>query len=70
DKSRQKFNRLLQLLQEYDMTQFNTKTKEAAQTLIHDLKEEMINADLIKPWDAQERAILRAMFVKQLLQSN
>ena len=52
------------------MTRFNTETKEAAQTLIRTLKEEMINADLIKPWDAQERAILRAMFVKQLLQSN
>ena len=70
DKSRQKFNRLLQLLQEYDMTRFDTNTKEAAQTLIHNLKEEMINADLIKPWDAQERAILRAMFIKRLLQKN
>ena len=51
------------------MTQFNTQTKEAAQTLINHLKEEMINADLIKPWDAQERGILRAMFIKKLLQS-
>lgn len=70
DKSRQKFNRLLQLLQEYDMTRFNTETKEAAQILIHSLQEEMINADLIKPWDVQERAILRALFVKRLMQSN
>ena len=30
----------------------------------------MINADLIKPWDVQERAIIRALFVKRLLQSN
>lgn len=70
DKSRQKFNRLLQLLQEYDMTQFNSEAKNAAQTLISSLKEEMINADLIKPWDVQERAIIRALFVKRLLQSN
>ncbi|WP_226164116.1 hypothetical protein, partial [Hymenobacter terricola] len=70
DKSRQKFNRLLQLLQEYDMTQFNSETKNAAQTLINSLKEEMINADLIKPWDVQEKAIIRALFVKRLLQSN
>ena len=52
------------------MTQFNAETKNAAQTLISSLKEEMINADLVKPWDAQEKAILRAMFVKRLLQSN
>ena len=52
------------------MTQFNSETKEAAQTLIHTLKEEMINADLIKPWDVKERAIIRALFVKRLLQSN
>ena len=52
------------------MTRFNIKTKEATQTLIDSLKEEMINADLIKPWDVQERAIIRALFVKRLLQSN
>lgn len=65
-----KFNRLLQLLQEYDMTRFNSETKNAAQTLINSLKEDMINADLIRPWDEQERAIMRALFVKRLMQSN
>ena len=65
-----KFNRLLQLLQEYDMTRFNSETKNAAQTLINYLKEDMINADLISPWDEQERAIMRALFVKRLMQSN
>ena len=65
-----KFNRLLQLLQEYDMTRFNSETKNAAQTLINSLKEDMINADLISPWDEQERAIMRALFVKRLMQSN
>ena len=70
DKNITKFNRLLQLLQEYDMTRFNSTTKEAAQTLISSLKEDMINADLVKPWDGRERAILRAQFVRRLLESD
>lgn len=30
----------------------------------------MINADLVKPWDGRERAILRAQFVRRLLESD
>lgn len=67
DKNRQKFNRLLKMLQEYDMRNFDANGRNAAQTLISSLQEEMIKADLVKPWDAEERAILRAMFAKKMI---
>lgn len=70
NKELQRFNRLLLLLQQYDMTKWTGKAKEACQTLINALKEDNINADLAKPWDARDRAILRAMFVKRILQSD
>lgn len=68
NKELQRFNRLLLLLQQYDMTKWTGKEKEACQTLINALKEDNINADLAKPWDARDKAIMRAMFVKRLLQ--
>ena len=67
DKQRQKFNRLLKLLQEYDMRHFDVKAQNAAQTLINSIQEEMIKADLVKPWDAEEIAIMRAMFAKKMI---
>lgn len=70
NKELQRFNRLLLLLQQYDMTKWTGKEKEACQTLINALKEDNINADLAKPWDARDKAIMRAMFVKRLMQSD
>lgn len=70
DKNLTKFNRLLQLLQEYDFTRFDTTQKQAAETLIKALKDDMVNADLIKPWDDHERAIIRALTVERMLKSN
>ena len=49
------------------MRNFDAKGKNAAQTLISSLQEEMIKADLVKPWDAEERAILKAMFAKKMI---
>lgn len=66
----QKFNRLLLLLQQYDLTRWDGKTKEACDTLINALKEDNINADLAQPWNAADRAIARAMFVKHLIKNN
>ena len=70
DKHRQKFNRLLRLLNEYDMTLFSGDTKNAVQTLITAINEEITRADLAKPWNAEELAILRAMFSKRAIQNN
>lgn len=70
DKRRQKFNRLLRLLNEYDMTLFSGDTKQAVQTLINAINEEITRADLAKPWNAEELAILRAMFSKRAIQNN
>lgn len=67
DKQKQKFNRLLNMLREYDMTRFDIETKDAAKTLISALESDIINADLAKPWDEEERAILRAMFSKKMM---
>ena len=66
----QKFNRLLLLLQQYDLTRWDGKTKEACDTLINALKEDNINADLAQPWNTADRAIARAMFVKHLIKNN
>lgn len=70
DKHRQKFNRLLRLLNEYDMTLFSGDTKKAVQTLITAINEEIQRADLAKPWNAEELTILRAMFSKRAIQNN
>ena len=70
DKHRQKFNRLIRLLNEYDMTLFSGDTKQAVQTLINAINEEIQRADLAKPWNAEELAILRAMFSKRAIQNN
>lgn len=69
DKHRQKFNRLLRLLNEYDMNLFSGDTKKAVQTLITAINEEITKADLAKPWDAEELAILRATFSKRAIQN-
>lgn len=70
DKHRQKFYRLLKLLNEYDMTLFSGDTKQAVQTLIHAINEEITRADLAKPWNIEELAILRAMFSKRAIHNN
>lgn len=57
-----RFNRLLQLLQAYDISKFEGKEKEAAQTLINALKEDNMYADLIRPYNQSDRAIMRAKF--------
>lgn len=57
-----RFNRLLQLLQAYDISKFEGKEKEAAQTLINALKEDNMYADLIKPYNQEDRALMRAKF--------
>lgn len=66
----QKYNRLLQLLQEYDMSRFDIDQKEAAQTLINALKEDNINSDLARPWNAQDRAIIRALILRKCVENN
>ena len=70
DKNLQRFSRLLQLLQEYDMTRFNEEQKQAVQTIINALKEDNINSDLARPWSAEDRAIIRALLIRRMIAKN
>lgn len=68
DKTVKRFQRLLQLLQEYDMSHFSEEQKHAVSTIIQAIKDETINADLKHPWNAQERAIIRALCVRRMIE--
>lgn len=59
-----RFNRLLQLLVAYDMSKFSGKEKEAAEILINALKEDKMFADLARPSNQTDRAIMRAKFLQ------
>ena len=59
-----RFNRLLQLLTAYDMSKFSGKEKEAAEILINALKEDKMFADLARPSNQTDRAIMRAKFLQ------
>ena len=59
-----RFNRLLQLLTAYDMSKFSGKEKEAAEILINALKEDNMFADLARPSNQTDRAIMRAKFLQ------
>ena len=59
-----RFNRLLQLLTAYDMSKFSGKEKEAAEILINALKEDKMFADLARPYNQTDRAIMRAKFLQ------
>jgi len=59
-----RFNRLLQLLVAYDMSKFSSKEKEAAEILINALKEDKMFADLARPSNQTDRAIMRAKFLQ------
>lgn len=59
-----RFNRLLQLLVAYDMSKFSGKEKEAAEILINALKEDKMFADLARPSNQADRAIMRAKFLQ------
>ena len=59
-----RFNRLLQLLVTYDMSRFGGKEKEAAEILINALKEDKMFADLARPSNQTDRAIMRAKFLQ------
>lgn len=65
-----RFNRLLQLLQSYDISKYGGKEKEAAETLINALKDDNMYADLARPWNAQDRAIMRAILIKKAIKEN
>ena len=62
-----RFNRLLQLLQAYDMSKFSGKEKEACQILINALKDDNVFADLAKPWSQEDRALIRAIWIKHAI---
>ena len=70
NKELMRFHRLLQLLQCYDISKWGGKEKEAAETLINALKEDEMFADLAHPFNQQERAVARALFIKRILQSD
>lgn len=59
-----RFNRLLQLLVAYDLSKFSGKEKEAAEILINALKEDKMFADLARPSNQTDRAIMRAKFLQ------
>lgn len=59
-----RFNRLLQLLVAYDMSKFSGREKEAAEILINALKEDKMFADLARPSNQTDRAIMRAKFLQ------
>lgn len=62
-----RFNRLLQLLQAYDMSKFGGKEKEACEILINALKDDNVFADLAKPWSQEDRALIRAIWIKHAI---
>lgn len=62
-----RFNRLLQLLQAYDISKWGGKEKEACETLINAIKEDNLYADIAKPWSIDDRAIARAMFIGKIM---
>lgn len=65
-----RYNRLLRLLQEYDMTRCSEEQKHAIQVIIQALKDDVINADLAQPWDLQQRTLLRAMMVRRMIEKD
>ena len=67
DKVAKRFNRLLQLLEEYDMTHYSGDAKQAAQTLISALKDDMLKADMARPWSTEELVTMRAMVVGKMI---
>lgn len=67
NKQLSRFNRLLQLLQAYDISKFSGKEKEAAEVLIEALKNDKVYADIAKPWSIEERALARAMFFGKMM---
>ncbi|MBR3388893.1 MAG: hypothetical protein IKG83_00040, partial [Prevotella sp.] len=68
DKNMQKFNRLLQLLQQYDMSKFDDNLKTAAETIINAIRDDNMFADLRNPYNQAERAIMRAKFMRDVLE--
>ena len=65
-----RYNRLLRLLQEYDMTRCSEEQKHAIQVIIQALKDDVIDADLAQPWDLQQRTLLRAMMVRRMIEKD
>ena len=70
DKKLQRFNRLLLLLEKYEMSKWEGKEKEAAQTLINALKDDSMRADLAKPWDANDLNIVKTAYNRYLIVHN
>lgn len=70
NKELKRFTRLLQLLESYDMTRFNEEQKQAVQTIINALKEDNINSDLARPWSAEDKAIIRALCIRRMIEKN
>ena len=69
DRMKQRYNRLITLLSEFDFTQYNDKTKDACKIVISALKDYAVQADLTKPFSEQDKMMLRASFVRKVLAS-
>lgn len=67
DKQAQKFNILSKKLWEFEMSVKDEKTKEAIKIVIDALKEYALTADLARPWNAEDRTIMRAKFISFLM---
>lgn len=62
DKKLQRFNRLLELLQKYELQRWTGKEKEAAEILINALKEDNIRADMANPWKMDEFTLIKTAY--------
>lgn len=69
DRMKQRYNRLVTLLSEFDFSQYDEKTKDACKIVLSALKDYAVQADLTKPFSEQDKMMLRASFVRKVLAS-
>lgn len=70
DKSVKRYQRLLKMLEEFDMSHFNEEQKQAVATIKQAIMDDTINSDLKNPYDLQLRTIARALMVRAMIQKN
>lgn len=63
DRQAQRYNLLSKRLWELEMSVEDETTKEAIKVVIDAVKEFTLTADMARPWNAEEKAIMRAKFV-------